>query len=232
MSPPLAARLLEVWERGAQRHPLDRGLVLLSLARPGDAMESLADVSIGERDRTLLALRAALFGATLASVVDCPACGTRLEFSVNAHELRGTPAQDEVEVHGVRVRPPSSRDMAAALLEPDQASAERCLARRCQVSGSHDAPELDSDTLSALQLALSAADAASDIELDLACDQCAHRWSESFDIAGYLWQEIESRAQALFRDVDALARAYGWSEHDILSLSERRRRSYLTLVSP
>ena len=48
MHAPLGERLLEVWERGARRHPLDRGLLLLSIARPDDALDSLADVPIGE----------------------------------------------------------------------------------------------------------------------------------------------------------------------------------------
>jgi hypothetical protein len=232
MRAPLGERLLEVWERGARRHPLDRGLLLLSIARPDDALDALADVSIGERDRALLALRSALFGATLESVVDCPACGTRLELAIDAGELRTTPGPAEVDVHGIRVRPPSSRDLAAALLEPDDASAERCLAHRCLIAGSHGTAVLDADELSDVQLALAAADGASDIELDLACESCGHRWNEPFDIAGYLWSEIESRAQGLLRDVDALARAYGWSERDILALSDARRRSYLALVLP
>lgn len=232
MMVPLDERLLEVWERGARRHPLDRGLLLLSIARPDDALDSLADVTIGERDRALLALRSALFGATLASVVDCPACGTRLELAMDADELRVTPAPAEVDGLGIRLRPPTSRDLAAALLEPDDASAERCLARRCLLAVPDGAEALDASELSQVQIALAAADGASDIELDLACDDCGHRWTEPFDIAGYLWQEIESRARTLVCEVDALARAYGWSEHEILSLSDARRRSYLALVSP
>lgn len=232
MNVPHDERLLDVWERGARRHPLDRGLLLLSIVRPGDTLDSLADVPIGERDRALLALRSTLFGASLGSVVDCPACGTRLEFVIDADELRGAPGPGEVEIGGIRVRPPSSRDLAASLLEPDDASAERCLARRCLVAAPHDNATLDASELSDVQLALAAADATSDIELGLACEECGHRWNEPFDIVGYLWQEIESRAQGLLREVDALARAYGWSEREILSLTDARRRGYLALVSP
>jgi hypothetical protein len=231
MMAPLDERLLDVWERGARRYPLDRGLLLLSIARPDDALDLLADVPIGERDGSLLALRRALFGATLESVVDCPACGTRLEFALDADELRVTPARTEVEAPGIRLRPPTSRDLAAALLEPDDASAERCLASRCLLAAPDGTESLDASELVELQVALAAADGVSDIELDLACDGCGHRWTEPFDIAGYLWQEVESRARMLLCEVDALARAYGWSEREILSLSDARRRSYMGLVS-
>ena len=230
MTVPLGERLLEVWERGSRRHPLDRGLLLLSLARPDDALDALADVSIGERDRALLALHRAIFGAMLESVVDCPVCATRLEMAIDADSLRGTAAPADVEVGGIRVRPPTSRDLAAALLEGDEVEAERCLVRRCVVAAPHGGAELDEAALSAAQLALAEADGASDIELELACESCGHRWNEPFDIAGYLWQEVATRALALLRDVDALARAYGWSERDILSLSDARRQSYLALV--
>ena len=232
MSVPLGERLLEIWERGIRRHPLDRGLLLLSIARPDDVLDSLADVPIGERDRALLALRAALFGAALESYVDCPACGTRLEFTVDADELRGAPPPPEVEVHGVRLRPPTSRDLAVALREPDEQAAERCLAQRCVLGATSGTAMLDALDPFEVQLALATADGGSDIELELSCDGCDHRWQESFDITGYLWQEIDSRARALLREVDALARAYGWSEREILALSDARRRSYLALVAP
>lgn len=231
MSVPLAERLLEVWERGARRHPLDRGLVLLSVARPDDALDSLADVPIGERDRALLAFRSALFGAALESYVDCPACGTRLEFTVDADELRGAPPPREVELHGVRLRPPTSRDLAAALREPDEQAAEDCLAQRCVIGAPSGTAAVDDLDLSEVELALAAADFGSDIELDLSCDSCDHRWQEAFDIVGYLWQEVEARARGLLHEVDALARAYGWSEREILALSDARRQSYVALVA-
>jgi hypothetical protein len=35
----------------------------------------------------------------------------------------------------------------------------------------------------------------------------------------------------LLREIEALARAYGWSEREILDLSPQRRHTYLELVS-
>ena len=39
-------------------------------------------------------------------------------------------------------------------------------------------------------------------------------------------------AGRMLLDIHALARAYGWSESDILALPPRRRQAYLELVAP
>ena len=66
--------------------------------------------------------------------------------------------------------------------------------------------------------------------VNLRCAECGHQWEEELDIAAWLWVEIEARARRLLFDVHTLATAYGWSEHEILSLSEPRRTLYLEMV--
>ena len=51
------------------------------------------------------------------------------------------------------------------------------------------------------------------------------------DIASFFWSEIHSWAQRALREVATLARAYGWREADILSMSARRRQAYLEMIS-
>ena len=46
-----------------------------------------------------------------------------------------------------------------------------------------------------------------------------------------LWAELEAVARRLAMEVHTLASAYGWSESEILSLSDARRRLYLEMVS-
>jgi hypothetical protein len=48
-----------------------------------------------------------------------------------------------------------------------------------------------------------------------------------FDIATFFWAEVSAHARRLIRDVHALARAYGWREVEILSMSGWRRERYL-----
>ena len=75
--------------------------------------------------------------------------------------------------------------------------------------------------------ALETADPCIDFALDLRCPACGHAWTTSFDITGYLWEEIDARARRLLDEVHVLARAYGWPEREILGLTEARRAAYL-----
>ena len=50
------------------------------------------------------------------------------------------------------------------------------------------------------------------------------------DLASFVWAEVRARAQRLLRDVDVLARAYGWTEPEVLELTDRRREAYLALA--
>jgi hypothetical protein len=69
------------------------------------------------------------------------------------------------------------------------------------------------------------------VEMRLTCPECRAEWMVPFDIASYLWAEVSDRAMRLLRDVNTLARAFGWSEADILALAPRRRQLYLELVT-
>jgi hypothetical protein len=85
--------------------------------------------------------------------------------------------------------------------------------------------------LNAIATAMSEADPQALIEIALECPACAHRWSNVFDIASYLWREVDTWAHRTLQDVHQLARAYGWREADVLALSPNRRRSYLEMVN-
>ncbi len=225
-----APELLDVWERGAGRHPLDRGLVLLAAARPGSSMRQLADVPVGERDQALLTLRCALFGSRLGARVDCPACSAPLEFSFMERDIRCDPPPSFIDVDGLRVRPPTSRDLAHALARAG-ADAERALAESCIVRDDDSSRRaLTAEEVVRVEMALASADGAAQTLLELSCDACGHVWSMGFNVGAYLWREIEVAARALLLDVHALAGAYGWTEHDVLSLSDRRRGEYIRMI--
>jgi len=91
MRSPDAHTLLDCWERGRTRHALDRALLLFAVAMPDEDPDTLADRSLGQRNAALLRLRQALFGDELRSCVDCPNCGDRLEFALNAAVLLAQP---------------------------------------------------------------------------------------------------------------------------------------------
>jgi hypothetical protein len=74
-------------------------------------------------------------------------------------------------------------------------------------------------------------DPQADVEIARTCSACGHQWQTSFDIVSFFWTEICAQAKRLLREVDILARVYGWREADILSMSAARRRAYLEMVT-
>jgi len=221
--------LLLCWERGRRHHPLDRALLLHAAAAPHENPDTLADRRVGERNAALLKFRRTLFGDALASSLDCPVCGERLEFSLSAEALLGgAPAgATHVSVDGVRVRMPTSRDLASVAGETDQAAAVRKLFDRLVDGGAAIEPARAAMMVERLARALDEADPCLDISVDLTCPACAHHWNAPFDIVGFLWEEIDLRARRLLDEVHVLASAYGWTESEILRLSDARRAAYL-----
>ena len=229
MSKPNADMLLFAWECGRNRHPLDRALLLYSIAAPGGDPEDLADRHLGQRNAALLRLRESMFGDVLSSCVDCPHCDERLEFGVSAAALRSQPAADtaHVEVDGLRFRLPTTRDLAQITGEGDAEIAAQRLALSLVEANQAANKDAVAVLIPRMAAALEQADPRIDCALDLNCPACGQAWTASFDIAGFLWEEIDARARRLLDEVHVLARTYGWPEREILSLSETRRAAYL-----
>jgi len=224
-----AESLIACWELGRRRHPLDRALLLYAAAVPDEDPNSLADRPLGRRNAALLQLRRSLFGDALHSCIECPMCGERLEFALSADALlerAASHALTHAQLGKVRLRLPTTRDLASVAAETEESSAARKLLERL----ADEPPGESGFTDEELTRALDAADPCLDLTLDLSCPACNHAWSAPFDVPAYLWEEIDVRARRLLDEVHALARTYCWSEAQILALSEARRRAYLERV--
>jgi hypothetical protein len=242
---PLTARdLLAVWERGRERNRVDRALLLLARALPGHTAGELAALTVGQRDALLLLLRERTVGPEMPCTVACPECAVRLEFTARTADLRvmrdplaPLPREHEARGGGVRMRFRllDSVDLAAAApWAEDPASARLLLLERALLHAEREddgaevaAAELPPEAGEALGQALAAADPQAELEFDLRCAACGHRWLSALDVAAFLWLEVAVHAHRLVRDVDALARAYAWREADILAMSAARRTLYL-----
>lgn len=239
-----AAELLRLWEFEAGSRPAQRGLALLAAVAGGENGASLAHMTIGARDALLLELRSQTFGGALEAQTRCPACGEPLEFAIAVADLAaprleaGDDVQDwhvfETDGWQVRFRLPRVDDLTALGRLPPVPDLRRALLARCVDDVRHDGAAVDGAQLpdevaAAVAQRMEALDPCADILLALKCGLCEQEWQAPFDILGYLWAEIGAHARRLLREVDALARAYGWREGDILALSSVRRRAYLEL---
>jgi hypothetical protein len=231
-------RLLEIWAAGRDERPVRRTEVLLAAA----GLDPSTDPALGVVDARLLDFREGSFGPRLDVVVDCPDCGQRLEFAFEVADLRIEPSETEqLEVLSddggmrVRFRSPTLADLRAIAASESLDGGRRSLVERCVVEARRggeptDPASLPDDVLLRIGEAMAEADRQADLRLGLRCPDCDHAWATPFDIASFLWIEIDARARRLMADVHVLARAYGWTEAEILALPAARRRAYLELV--
>jgi hypothetical protein len=240
MSTLSADSLLSLWETGASLTPLRRCLLLLSSVWSEKSYEEWAQTGIGQRDEALLMLRESLFGVHLEANAQCPVCHESLELAFETAQIRvksETASQEgRVEADGYVVifRPPTSADLIVAT-ESETSLPEALLLQRCILSAQHsdqaiDAQQLPPELIERIQNDMARIDPQAETLIALSCPQCRHDWQLNFDIAAYLWDEIGDWAQRILREVHTLARAYGWSERDILDMTAQRRRSYLELL--
>jgi hypothetical protein len=230
-----ATRALDLWEWAQELAPIERAVALAAAAGAADAGDDAAALPLGRRDARLLELR----GLTLDATACCPRCGERVEFSPPVGPLAdaepAVPAPLERDGIVVRWRPPDSRDALAAAGAADAAGAHAILLARCVLDATGpDGPlapeEIPPAVCDALDAAIAAADPLAEILVDLTCPACGGAFAADLDVASFVWAELDAGARELLGEVDALARAYGWTEPEVLALSDRRRAAYLRLV--
>lgn len=243
MRPFSANDVITVWELGQRLHPLERAIVLLSVAYPDRSQQELARLSVGQRDRRLLALRQMTIGSQLNSLIACPNCGDRLEFTLNLSDICVGELSDDVCIDNTiqigefecQFRLPNSLDLAQLTAAQTIDEAYRSLIEGCVLSVSQAGHfvswnVLPPEAMTQLAQHISDCDPQAEIMLDLDCPACGHHWQTLFDIVSFFWTELDSLARRLLQDVHVLAKAYGWREADILSMSATRRQFYLDMV--
>lgn len=235
-----AQTLMSAWEAGVGApHGLEESACVAALSC--DGVEAVAARPVGEIDRELLALREKVFGPELEGLTDCPACGETLELVLPVRDLvsggAAQVAEHHCEVDGLRVvfRLPSPADVAMAAWLPTLAAGRQMLLQRCVVSVKKDEgtlalSELAASTLESIEDAMAGADPQGACSIALTCPACGNAWESPMDIGPFVWREIDSWAERTMDEVSILARAYGWSEAQILGMSQVRRRHYLERI--
>jgi hypothetical protein len=231
------APLLDVWEQSLAARPASRAQALLILADPTTGSTALDQLSVGQANATLIALRSRLFGRKIEGIARCPECDEEIEVAFGLEEvLPVVPSSEPDCVHvrlggqTVAVRVPRLSDLLAAETEPNVDAARRALLRHVLAETPLSADDLPDDEASAIGEALADAAAAAAIDLSLNCPACGASWLEDFDPAAFLWDELDAWARRLLADVHVLASAYGWTEQEVLSLADGRREVYLQLA--
>jgi len=242
MNPITTADLLTAWELGSSQSGSRRLLTLLATVHPELSEQQLLKLPIGQRDGLVLKLREALFGSKLTSLTSCPICNEQLELvldvadiSVASNDVAQQPLVLKLADFELAFRLPDSQDLLLIEVIQSVDEARSVLFERCLLSASREGQvctvqQLPEEILEKVEAAMSEADPQANLQLELSCPACQHHWLAAFDIASFLWSEINAWAQRVLNEVHLLAKAYAWREADILAMSPTRRRLYLERV--
>lgn len=225
------SNVLDVWESGLAGPSAARPLHLASMAAPSPS--SVAELPLSALNSLLLELRRDAFGAALPCTADCPGCGESLDVTVASHELLpaggggAAIATATLVSYGrtVTYRALTGRDVRA--VDPEAPRARQTLVRRSVLSVDPPDGEVPDEVLEDVARHLAELDPGADSVLTLDCPQCEHRWDAALDLADHLWTDVCGYAHRLLHEVHALARAFGWTEADVLAIGPTRRRFYL-----
>jgi hypothetical protein len=232
--------LLGLWERGAGLHPIDAALDALAAADPGRARDEFASLPLGVRDASLLRLRQATLGDRLEASDECPACRARVEVALSVEEALESasppPSSWVLQADGqtLTLRALDSGDAASAAAAADAEAARAILVDRAMADPARadNAPSgvVPDAVAHAIGQSILEHDTFAELLIDFECPQCEHSWTNVLDVAAFVTSELQARAQRLLLDIDQLARAYGWTEADVLALSEARRGAYVRMT--
>lgn len=241
----LAPRLrLYLLDAVAGMHPVDAAVRCLALACP--ELPDPAGLPVGQRDAALLALHGRLLGDRLAARTTCRSCGEQstLELSVAdlMEQMAGSESTWTVEHEGrsLLVRALTSRDLAAAAVASTTDEARDLLVRAAldgagegagKGPGDGVAGPVSEELAEVVAASLADHDPGCEVLLACTCAACGKQWTDVLDPARYLAAELAHHGTRLLAEVAELARAFGWTEGDVLALSDHRRRAYLTLAA-
>ncbi|MFN0245394.1 MAG: hypothetical protein ACKV2T_00715 [Kofleriaceae bacterium] len=202
----------------------------------GDATE-IERLLVHERDLALVAVRWSTLGSVLPVEVTCQACAAQHDVSIDLDRLvRPDAVLDEIAIGPAIVRIPTAGDQAAIVAHDDALPEQRRarLLARCirSIDGveSVDVHALDPILRAQIESGLEGAIPDIDLELVLDCPACGVSIEAGVQLGAMVLAELRDGSAHLLRDVHVLARAYHWSERDILALTIGRRREYLSLI--
>jgi hypothetical protein len=232
MAAPSAADLIAVWEPSSRLPPHRRLAVLLAAS---DGAEAIAADTLGMRNQRLLLLHRALVGSALEARVTCTHCAAESEFALPVDAILSAPppAPDTtVRMRSGRrtsvFRLPRMADIEAAGGASPGADVKRAIMARCRIAGGG---AISAETADRLGREFEALDPAANIVVNVACSGCAQPLAATVDLAGFVARDLDRVFDGLFRDIDTIASAYGWSEQAILALPPERRRRYVGLIA-
>jgi hypothetical protein len=197
----------------------------------------IAQLSLGDRERLLLALSGRSLGNQLDLVTRCATCRTLVEIPIRFDEIIALRPQ----VSGEAFELPSADGAWSVLCRPltgadvdGVGSARELLLAAVLKLANPEGRQMTPDALpvaceAAFESVLAALDPAAECSATMTCPGCGETTEALVDGMTMLQSALHSQQQ-LYDDVFRMANTYHWSEADILDLPLRRRQHYLAIA--
>ena len=239
--PARPGETLALWEALASTSPVARGAAVLVALGAADGLADAVRMPVATAARAALGELRERAGPQVQTVLTCPDCGAVLDVPLLLDELLelfdGTDPTDvvpaaagggAVTVDGVVVRGPTTEDLLVAIASPQPSTAlrDRCVTWPAGMA----AAILDPAVQERVSAAVEELGGASALAVRLDCPDCGGEVAAEVDAVALLADRVADEVRDLLADVAELAMAFGWSEADVLRLSDARRRAYLDLA--
>jgi predicted RNA-binding Zn-ribbon protein involved in translation (DUF1610 family) len=229
--PAQPGETLALWEALASTTPVARGASVLVALGAADGLSDAVRMPLATAARAALGELRERAGPEVQTVLTCPDCGAVLDVPLALDDLLAVtpdPSGDAVTVDGAVVRGPTTEDLVVALTSsrPSVALRDRCVTWPAGV----DATTLDPAVQERVSAAAEELAGASALAVRLACPDCGNEVAAEVDPVALLADRVADEVRDILADVAELAAAFGWSESEVLRLSEARRLAYLDLA--
>lgn len=198
----------------------------------GEARSTLLGWSLARRFQALLALRCIDDpAACAAAALRCSACGSSFELELPLAACRQAVDDDPLPLaladgRQLQLRLPTAADLQRwrALGSPgDTRLAENLVQPRTP---------LDAAAVEQIAERLAQHDPFTALQIEAHCPDCGQAHAPDVDLEALLLQHFALRQQRLLDEVATLARAFHWTEAQILALPAWRRAFYLSRAEP
>lgn len=223
--------------------------------------EIVRNLLVGDRDYLILKLREITIGDRVEAIIVCPnpQCGEKIDIDfdlrhtpVKEGEISSQvftvtlPRQEAFEDnepnrhYEIEFRLPNGADQEelAPLVVNNESEAVNKLLARCiqRIDGTMeiDESQIEKLPLSArrkIEKTMMELAPQVDLEMEAKCPECEKAFSFPFNVSQFSLDEMKANLNELYQEVHFLAFYYKWSECDILSMTPKKRRRYLELLS-
>lgn len=198
--------------------------------------KSASELTVGDRDRTLVAIYKNTYGSKVESVVNCNTCNQPFDVDFVLDEMVDSlRPREDIKKEDINGRFVYTTDTnlsfrlctgvdELAVMGMDAAQAEEEVMRRCLLEGDLDTAQSELPELMEKVAPLI------NTEFDTACPNCQVKQKFRFNLQQYLLNSLLQEKKQLAIEVHSIATAYAWGLTEILELPRTQRRMYMKIL--